>query len=64
VSAFYDEAGQRAKEMEPLIRELQDKGYSLNRIAAELNKLKVPTGRGGRWDHSSVRNVLRQLQTV
>jgi DNA invertase Pin-like site-specific DNA recombinase len=58
---YHEEARQRAKQLEPLIRELQNKGYSHNRIAAELNKLKVPTPRGGRWDHSSVRNILHRL---
>jgi DNA invertase Pin-like site-specific DNA recombinase len=56
------EARQRAKQLAPLIRELQEKGYSRNRIAAELNKRKVPTPREGRWDHSSVRNVLKRLR--
>jgi DNA invertase Pin-like site-specific DNA recombinase len=55
------DAHQRAKELEPIIRELQNKGYSCNRIAAELNTRKVPTPRNGRWDHSSVRNVLERL---
>jgi DNA invertase Pin-like site-specific DNA recombinase len=61
---YRDEARQRAKEIEPLIRELQEKGYSRNRIAIELNKRKVPTARGGRWDHSSVRNVLNRVQVA
>ena len=59
---YRQEAYQRAKELEPIIREFQHKGYSHNRIAAELNKLKVPTPRRGRWDHSSVRNVLNRLR--
>ena len=58
---YRDEARQRAKQLEPVIRELQEKGYSRNRIAKELNKRKVPTPRRGRWDHSSVRNVLERL---
>ena len=58
---YREEACQRAKEIEPIIRELQEKGYSRNRIAMELNKRKVPTPRCGRWDHSSVRNVMRRL---
>jgi DNA invertase Pin-like site-specific DNA recombinase len=56
-----EEARQRAKQLEPVIRELLEKGYSRNRIAQELNKRKVPTPRRGRWDHSSVRNVLKRL---
>jgi DNA invertase Pin-like site-specific DNA recombinase len=56
---YHEEAVRRAKELEPLIRELR--GYSLNQIAGELNRRKVKTPRGGRWDHSSVRNVLRRM---
>ncbi len=59
---YREEACQRAKQIEPIIRELQGKGLSLAKIAAELNKRKVPTPRRGRWDHSSVRNVLNRLQ--
>jgi DNA invertase Pin-like site-specific DNA recombinase len=57
---YHEEAKQRAKELAPIICELR--GYSLSRIAAEFNKRKVTTLRGGKWDHSSVRNVLRRLQ--
>src|SRR5512143_401638 len=55
---YRKEAYHRAVELAPLIRQLQDNGYSMNRIAEELNNRKVPTTRGGRWDHSSVRNVI------
>ena len=56
---YREEAVSRANELEPIIRELR--GLSLNQIAAELNKRKVKTPRGGRWDHSSVRNVLSRI---
>ena len=55
------EARQRAMELEPVITELKGKGLSLARIAVELNKRKVATPRGGKWDHSSVGNVLQRL---
>jgi len=58
---FKEEARQRAVELEPVIAELKGEGLSLARIAGELNKRKVPTPRGGRWDHSSVRNVLKRV---
>jgi DNA invertase Pin-like site-specific DNA recombinase len=61
---FRDEAHQRAKELEPIIQKLRDKGYSRNRIAAELSRRKVPTPRRGQWDHSSVRNVLKRLEVI
>src|SRR5262249_31929554 len=40
---YREEARQRAQPLEPLLRDLQANGYSLNRIAVELNKRKVPT---------------------
>jgi DNA invertase Pin-like site-specific DNA recombinase len=56
---YREEAVSRAKALEPILRELR--GLSLNQIAAELNRRKVTTPRGGRWDHSSVRNILNRL---
>lgn len=58
---FKEEARQRANQLEPVITELRGKGLSLAKIADELNRRKVPTPRGGNWDHSSVRNVMRRL---
>jgi DNA invertase Pin-like site-specific DNA recombinase len=58
---YRKEARQRAEQLHPVIAELQGKGLSLAKIAGELNERKVPTPRGGRWDHSSVRNVLQRL---
>jgi DNA invertase Pin-like site-specific DNA recombinase len=60
-SKHRDEARQRAKDLEPIITKLQSEGLSLAGMATELNKRKVPTPRGGRWDHSSVRNVVKRL---
>jgi DNA invertase Pin-like site-specific DNA recombinase len=59
---YRQEALQRAEELEPVITELREKDHSLAKIARELNKRKVATPRGGRWDHSSVRNVLKRLE--
>jgi DNA invertase Pin-like site-specific DNA recombinase len=61
---YRQEARNRAEQLGPVIHDLQAKGYSLNRIANELNKRKVPTPRGGRWDDSSVRNVLNRLRSA
>lgn len=60
---YREQARQRAMQLEPVITELKGEGLSLAKIAAELNKRKVPTPRHGRWDHSSVGNVLRRLHT-
>jgi len=61
---YREEARQRAKALKPIITELQGKGLSLAGIAGALNKRKVPTPRGGRWDHSSVRNVVKRLKAA
>jgi DNA invertase Pin-like site-specific DNA recombinase len=58
---YREEAQQRAEKLRPVITELKDEGLSLAKIASELNKRKVPTARGGKWDHSSVRNVVKRL---
>ena len=58
---YGEEARQRAKQLEPVITELRGEGLSLAGVARELNERKVPTPRGGRWDHSSVRNVMKRL---
>jgi DNA invertase Pin-like site-specific DNA recombinase len=60
---YREEARQRAVQLQPVIAELKGRGLSLAKIASELNKRKVPTPRGGRWDHSSVRNVMQRLAT-
>jgi DNA invertase Pin-like site-specific DNA recombinase len=41
------EAKVRAQQLAPVIRELQQRGLSMNGIAAELRKRKVATPRGG-----------------
>ena len=43
------EALERAKQLEPVICEFQEKGFSLRRMATELNKRQVKTLRGGKY---------------
>jgi len=58
---YHAEAVDRAKELEPVIREMQDKGYSMRRMAKELNKRKVKTPRGGMWHPQTVKMVIQRL---
>jgi DNA invertase Pin-like site-specific DNA recombinase len=58
---FRAEAEARAKELAPIIRELRQQGYSLNGIAAELEKRKVATPRGGRWHPQLVKRIAQRL---
>jgi hypothetical protein len=51
-------------ELEPIIRKLQDKGYSRNRIAEELNKRKVPTPRRGSPQEVRAQAVTRDSITL
>jgi len=40
------------------MRDWEEKGWTLRRIAAELNRLGVPTRKGSGWRHSSVSKIL------
>ena len=44
-----------------LIQELQTGGYTVRRIADELNGRNIRTKEGGRWNHTSVHRVLKRL---
>jgi DNA invertase Pin-like site-specific DNA recombinase len=46
--------------VQPLIQNLRHQGYSLAKIARELNDRHVPTARGGLWYPATVRNILRR----
>lgn len=58
---YQEEARQRAKELEPVIREMESKGYSMRRMASELTKQKVKTPRGGDWHPQTVKMVMQRL---
>ena len=58
---YQGEARLRAKELEPVIREMQSKGYSMRRMATELTKRKVKTPRGGTWHPQTVKMVIQRL---
>jgi DNA invertase Pin-like site-specific DNA recombinase len=58
---YRDQARQRAMQLEPVIREMQVKGYSMRRMANELTKLKVATPRGGAWHPQTVKMVMQRL---
>ena len=58
---YQEEARRRAKELEPVIREMQGKGYSMRRMATELTKRKVKTPRGGAWHSQTVKMVMQRL---
>jgi DNA invertase Pin-like site-specific DNA recombinase len=51
-------AGERAKELGPLVWSLRRDGFSLTSIAEEMKRRAVPTPRGGKWQTSSVHRLL------
>jgi DNA invertase Pin-like site-specific DNA recombinase len=55
------EALDRAKQLEPVIREMQAKGYSMRRMATELTKRNVKTPRRGEWHPQTVKMVMKRL---
>jgi hypothetical protein len=57
------EAKVRAEQLAPVIRELQRDGYSMRGIAAELDKRKVATPRGGAWHPKLVKRIVERLDS-
>jgi DNA invertase Pin-like site-specific DNA recombinase len=56
------EAKVRAEQLSPIIHELQRDGYSMRGIAAELEKRKAPTPRGGSWHPQLVKRIVHRLR--
>ena len=51
-----------AGDLSPILRDIRSRGHhSLRAIAAELNARGMRTRRGGRWQVSNVRNLLRRI---
>ena len=55
------EALDRAKQLAPIMREMQSKGFSMRRMATELTKRKVKTPRGGTWHPQTVKMIMQRL---
>jgi len=56
------EAKARAEQLAPVIRELQQRHYSMRGIVVELDKRKVPTPRGGAWHPQLVKRIVQRLE--
>jgi recombinase len=53
----------RAKALAPVIRDIRAAGHTtLRGICRELNRIEVPTARGGRWHVASVHRLLTRLR--
>jgi hypothetical protein len=46
--------------MNPMVKQLREKGETLPAIADKLNSLGVKTRRGGKWYASTVTNILKR----
>jgi hypothetical protein len=56
-------ADRHAKALASIIREIRTAGYTSHRnISDELNRLKVPTARGGEWHVTTVARLLARLR--
>jgi len=51
----------RAEQLAPVIRELHRDGYTLNGMAIELEKRKVPTPGGGKWHRQIVKRIVERI---
>lgn len=51
----------KAKQVKPVLEEYRKQGLSYIKIAENLNKLNVPTERGGKWYGSTVRNYYTRV---
>jgi hypothetical protein len=51
----------RAKEIAPVLRELEAAGLSARGMAAEMNRLKVVTPAGGQWHAQTVIRAMQRL---
>ena len=58
---YQAEAKARAEQLAPLIRDFQKRGYSMRGIAAELEKRKIETPRGGAWHPQLVKRIVERL---
>jgi DNA-binding HxlR family transcriptional regulator len=55
-------ADDRARALVSIIRELMEAGFvSRRKLAAELNRRRTPTSRGGRWHYTTVVRTLTRL---
>jgi hypothetical protein len=56
-------ADRHAKALAATIREIRGAGYTTRQdICDELNRLKVPTARGGEWHVTTVARLLARLR--
>jgi len=55
------EAQARAERLAPVIRQLKQDGFSMRGIAAELDRRKVETPRGGAWHPMLVSRIVARL---
>ena len=59
--AVKKDADDRAKTVEPVIKAMRDSGNTWDQIAKHMNKLSIPTARGGNWHNKTVLNAHRRL---
>lgn len=59
------DADRFARNMQPIIDRLRQKGIrSIRAIAEELNRLNIPTALNNRWHPSSVHTLIKRIQAI
>ena len=58
---YQAEAKARAEQLAPVIRDMQQQNYSIRRMAAELDRRKIPTASGGKWHPQTVSRMIERL---
>jgi DNA invertase Pin-like site-specific DNA recombinase len=59
---YSQEALDRARDLEPVLRELSKEGLSARAIARELTARKIATHKGGTWHAATVLRMLRRIE--
>lgn len=60
-AAIKAQALARAQRLEEFLKPMRDSGYSLRKIASELNKVGLKSAQGGEWSASQVKRTLDRL---
>jgi DNA invertase Pin-like site-specific DNA recombinase len=58
---YRERANERARQLGPLLLELQAGGLSAQRMATELNSRQVPTPKGAKWHAQTVLRAMRRI---
>jgi DNA invertase Pin-like site-specific DNA recombinase len=61
---YREQADERARQLRPLLLQLQTDGLSAQRMATELNSRQVPTPMGSKWHAQTVIRAMRRISEI